>query len=880
MAVGKFGLKVLITSRPEFPAELDLKLHEDCCYELKLHLQPRDVVERDVFAYLKHRIGTMQARFGDEKGKPNVQGGDWPTQEGFDALLRISRARFVFAEAICRFIGDERFNNQDQQIEYLLRDSTEAKTPEGNLTRVYKPMLERFVADADPDDRRRLVAQFHEIVGTIVVLADPLSICSLASLINKTDSEIEDHLHYFHSFLDISREPDLPVRFSTRLSETFCDLGTHGPGQEFSVNIEYTHHRLAYCCLKVMGKELKKDVCQLEWPGIKREEILPTCIQQSIPAALRYACSYWIYHLQNAGMLSEREIGLVYEFLQSHFLHWVEVLVLIGKVWTIGSLLEDLQGLLEVRLSSSYYENANSFSQGSKQCTLVEFLQDAQLWIREHATKIDMAPLQIYSAALLFSPQDSIVRKTFLQEIPDWVSTTHSTSNHWKPENVQTFRATGKKTYEPVDVSHDWSLVAAVSREVGYPITPTADNFWMIVWEAETGVILHSSRIAVMRDSARDMTPTLAFSADSRLLAVGLPNRVCIWRTDIFEYVQSFQVEEMSPATERIDFQKLTFSPNSDLLAAVWHQWKEGTDQAAMIGLWDIQSGNRRLLQDLPELHFTSSDRSTVEFSSDSSRVGRAAIGTAQTDKADTDYIFFHVWDISTGDLVVNSKASTGFISWFSPCFSKDLSLLACLRPPIADDCSHSIPSDSDSINSSSDDSSSEGSSWDILSSGDVDSTDSSSGDSSFQDYNADSPTDIESHVWNTEDATLAQLFGAGLPRIMMYNYKSASFCFSQVSKCLLFSIGLSVWGGRLFRMWSMETGACSRFFGLFKHGSNSPVRLKMRSEADRITSIMIVEGSYQSVRCWKADLDCHSIIAPSSDTRKAQESFLVERLV
>ena len=46
---------------------------------------------------------------------------------------------------------------------------------------------------------------------------------------------------------------------------------------------------------------------------------------------IRYACHYWIHHFQQ-GNIEQDNINQILQFLNEHFLHWLEVLSLLGEV--------------------------------------------------------------------------------------------------------------------------------------------------------------------------------------------------------------------------------------------------------------------------------------------------------------------------------------------------------------------------------------------------------------------------------------------------------------------------------------------------------------------------------------------------------------------
>ena len=61
-------------------------------------------------------------------------------------------------------------------------------------------------------EKERLLQEFQEIVGSIVVLADPLSTVSFASLLGIPRKTVECKLDLLHSLLSIPTNRDSPVR--------------------------------------------------------------------------------------------------------------------------------------------------------------------------------------------------------------------------------------------------------------------------------------------------------------------------------------------------------------------------------------------------------------------------------------------------------------------------------------------------------------------------------------------------------------------------------------------------------------------------------------------------------------------------------------------
>lgn len=100
------------------------------------------------------------------------------------------------------------------------------------------------------------------------------------------------------------------------------------------------HQKLASRCLSFLSENLRENICKLQ-PGKRRGDI------SSLPSEIRYASMFWVHHLKQ-GQVDIDDGHYAYRFLKKHFLHWLEVLGLMGRASEIMGLLEDLQARLTV----------------------------------------------------------------------------------------------------------------------------------------------------------------------------------------------------------------------------------------------------------------------------------------------------------------------------------------------------------------------------------------------------------------------------------------------------------------------------------------------------------------------------------------------------
>lgn len=71
-------------------------------------------------------------------------------------------------------------------------------------------------------------------------------------------------------------------------------------------------------------------------------------LHRHLPYHVQYACQYWVDHLQK-GDVSLYDGRRVYEFLQTHFLHCLETLSLMGKMSEAVLMIKVLGAIPEVR---------------------------------------------------------------------------------------------------------------------------------------------------------------------------------------------------------------------------------------------------------------------------------------------------------------------------------------------------------------------------------------------------------------------------------------------------------------------------------------------------------------------------------------------------
>jgi hypothetical protein len=152
----------------------------------------------------------------------------------------------------------------------------------------------------------------------------------LSKLVNASQQEVDQTLDDLHAILDIPKDQSCPLRLHHPSFRDFLLNKERCGDSNFQVDEKQAHRMLAYDCIRLMSNALKQDVCGRKAPGTLVTNVKSSRIEQCLPPEVKYACLYWIQHLQKSGTLLY-DNDQVHQFLQVHLLHWLEALGWIGK---------------------------------------------------------------------------------------------------------------------------------------------------------------------------------------------------------------------------------------------------------------------------------------------------------------------------------------------------------------------------------------------------------------------------------------------------------------------------------------------------------------------------------------------------------------------
>jgi type II secretory pathway predicted ATPase ExeA len=319
-------LRILLTSRPEIPIrEGLLGMPESSRRHLVLHQIDPSVVGRDIRVFLERSLAQ------------GLRNSPWLADMSDDEVLHQLEQRagglFIWAATVCRFILEGGPIGRKRLAIILKRDLPSSGThPELKLDDIYIGILRTAVSNnLTGTEREEFCNILRTVLGTIAVSFSSLSVPSLASLLSLPYHEVLDSLRDLHSVIDVSDDCSEPIRLQHASVRDFLLDDRRCSDACFRVDELEAHTNFAHCCLFFMNHNLKKNICRLAGPGAITGEIARERLDQHIPPPLRYACLYWVQHIQ----LSQQAEALrnpVNSFMREHFLHWLEVLGLTGRM--------------------------------------------------------------------------------------------------------------------------------------------------------------------------------------------------------------------------------------------------------------------------------------------------------------------------------------------------------------------------------------------------------------------------------------------------------------------------------------------------------------------------------------------------------------------
>ena len=346
--IADIPLKFFIVSRPEgwIMSAFRRIARPSLVQEFTLHNVAKSNVQRDIQTYLRSALSEIANACGySQHDSP------WPPEQELMALLNQSDGLFIYAATAIRYIGawgvDSRW-----RLSKIVRPGRISMLQTIPIDKLYLMIMgQAFDKLEDTEHIWR-----REVLASVVLFQNPLSITGIASLLDMPKDQIAAGLSPFHSVVHVPSSGHISI-FHASFREFIVDPARCGDGHH--VDPAEGHEMLTVKCLQLLNRSLRRNICNLpeDMIGALAHEIPDLSV---IPEALRYSCLHWASHLPDGFSHSLANVSSMLEnlrtFANEHLLHWFECLSVLGGLETgLKSL-----GKGNEMLSVSAYDNDNN----------------------------------------------------------------------------------------------------------------------------------------------------------------------------------------------------------------------------------------------------------------------------------------------------------------------------------------------------------------------------------------------------------------------------------------------------------------------------------------------------------------------------------------
>ena len=297
-------IRIMVVSRQESDILHALGSHS----QVRPYLLDTDSVTNtdDVLEYIRHRLKEIRI-------KDTYLGHHWPGEDNIRCLAKRAGGLFVWASTACLYIDSYTPNRRLSELVNKQPEDLSSSGPFVQLDSLYETGLQ----STDFWNDRSFRSDCCNILGAILCARVPLSFSVIDALLAlpqdtpscKSVSRLKCVLHVDET----ERIRILHPSFHDYLSERYGD-------KPWSINLERHNKELALRCIKLLDKELRENICDMTLPYLSQKHTLPE--------AISYACKFWIDHVCLISTV-EDVLDEIYNFLDKHLLHWMEVMAIL-----------------------------------------------------------------------------------------------------------------------------------------------------------------------------------------------------------------------------------------------------------------------------------------------------------------------------------------------------------------------------------------------------------------------------------------------------------------------------------------------------------------------------------------------------------------------
>jgi ATPase family associated with various cellular activities (AAA) len=244
----------------------------------------------------------------------------WPSENQIRLLCLHAAGHLGLAATALRWIAREiKYEGKARRDEVIEEVS---QLGMGELDELYAFILDRILPPRDPS-RKRYLKGLKAVLGCLVVLQEPLNIATISTLLS-LDFDVPHCMKRISSLIVDGTEA-LTERTVPRVHKSVVDylVSSSRPHPDLHINPTEHHHSLTTACFETIQKELTFNIGGITTSHHLGKKNSSTSLSQDIT----YSCLWLGLHLRKGGNRATL-VPDVKEFMETHFLQWLEVMSL------------------------------------------------------------------------------------------------------------------------------------------------------------------------------------------------------------------------------------------------------------------------------------------------------------------------------------------------------------------------------------------------------------------------------------------------------------------------------------------------------------------------------------------------------------------------
>jgi hypothetical protein len=327
-------VKFFITGRPEtrIRSGFRLKSLEPITKVLRLHEVKPKAVDSDIKLFFQTQLASLAKNRSDCDLMD-----EWPSSFDIEILCKKAAGFFIYASTVVKFVASE-YSPPTERLALItsLPRSTVGEGKSG-VDQLYIKVLEQAFHNTDTDNHQ-LYSRFQSVVGTVLLIFNPLSTNGLSELLKKSHPSlgVPSIMRSLHSVLLVPDNKEDPIQIFHKSFPDFITNPERCKDERFFINPSVHHQEILLSCLDLMEERLKRNICGLDgMVPLGKVRDLPAYRKTHIGDALGYACQFWTRHLVEIPSNSHnvKEVHeKINKFFAMQLLYWIEALSLMGKL--------------------------------------------------------------------------------------------------------------------------------------------------------------------------------------------------------------------------------------------------------------------------------------------------------------------------------------------------------------------------------------------------------------------------------------------------------------------------------------------------------------------------------------------------------------------